>query len=414
MRKISLIIAIICLSSFVLLAQGTPAPSATPKPLPDIGITATLALGEVTAINAEQKNLILKTKDGEITIVLADTTEYQKASAEDPSNLKLVTAGTMSDIGIGDRLIASGKVADDKKSMVSRRVIVMTKADLSKRQQAETEAWTKGVNGKVATVSPTTKELTITMRGLMGERAVTVDTSNARFLRYSQGSVKFSDAMPGSFSEVKSGDQLRARGTRSEDGAHFVAEEIISGSFRTAGGAITAIDAVKNEITINDVITKKPVTISLAQATTLRKFPAEMAQTFLARQMGMMPGANGQGGQGGQRLQGVQGAQGTAPQNGGTPPAGAQGGQRPGGGGARDFDAMLERLPAITLADLKVGEAIAISSIPGSDPARVTAVKLLAGVEPFLNAPAMQMPSGGGRTASPSINIPGLDGIGAP
>ena len=83
----------------------------------------------------------------------------------------------------------------------------------------------------------------------------------------------------------------------------------------------------------------------------------------------------------------------------------------PGGG---TLDEMLERLPAITMADLKVGDAIAVSSTTGPDPGRVAAIKLLAGVEPFLNAPAMPAAQGGPRPSSPSINIPGLDGIGGP
>jgi hypothetical protein len=413
MKKLSILIAIIILSCIHLTAQT---PAASPKPLPDIGITATLALGEVTAISAERKNITVKTKDGDIVVSLSDSTEYQKASPENPTDLKLATPGTLADIGVGDRLIASGKVSDDKKSMVSRRIILMTKADLGKRQQAESEAWTKGINGKVATVNPLTKELTVTMRGMMGERTVVIsDTSNTRFLRYAHSSVKFADAVPGSFSEIKTGDQLRARGSRSDDGTHFNAAEIISGSFRTVGGVITAIDTAKNEITINDVLTKKPVTIALTEGTLLRKFPVELAQRFVAFQAmsagGQAPqGAGGTPGQGSAQRPPQPGPQGT-PVAGGTPGQ-APGGNRP-GGGARDLDAMLEKLPVITLAELKVGEAIAASSIPG-EANRVSAIKLLAGVEPFLNAPAMQMPQGGGRSASPSINIPGLDGIGSP
>jgi hypothetical protein len=416
MRKISLLIATIILSSVNFMAQT---PAATPKALPDIGITATLALGEVTTINAGQKNLILKTKDGDITITLSDATEYQKASPANPTDLKLATPGALTDIGVGDRLIASGKVADDKKSMISRRIIVMTKADLGKRQQAETEAWNSGIKGKVATVNPVTREMTVSMRGLMGERTITISAppGETRFLRYAPHSVKFSDAVAGSFSEVKTGDLLRARGTRSDDGTHFTANEIISGSFRTAGGVITAIDPAKNEITINDVVTKKPLTIALSDTSILRKFPAEMAQRYAMAQAGGMRPAG---------QQGQPGAPATPPAGGQAPPGNAQGGTpqqagqqagpgggRPGGGGGRDLDEMLERLPAITLAELKVGDAIAVSSIPGQEPNRVSAIKLLAGVEPFLNAPAMQMPQGPGR-AAPSINIPGLDGIGSP
>jgi len=47
---------------------------------------------------------------------------------------------------------------------------------------------------------------------------------------------------------------------------------------------------------------------------------------------------------------------------------------------------MLDRLPAMPLSELKRGDAIMLSSTTGSDPARVTAVMLLAGVEPLLTA----------------------------
>jgi ABC-type molybdate transport system ATPase subunit len=47
---------------------------------------------------------------------------------------------------------------------------------------------------------------------------------------------------------------------------------------------------------------------------------------------------------------------------------------------------MLERLPALPLADLKAGDQVAVSSTKGPDPARVTAVVLLAGIEPLLQS----------------------------
>jgi hypothetical protein len=409
MKKISIIII-----SLIFCAAGAraQAPAASPKPqTADIGITATFALGDVTEINADAKTLTLKTKDGDIAITLADATQYQKVSPENPSDLKLAVPAALTDISVGDRLLASGKIAVDKKTMVSRKIILMTKSDISKKQQAEGEAWAKGINGKVTAINPIAKEITVTMRGMMGERTVIInDTSKTKFSRYAPNSVKYSDAQSGNYDDVKTGDQLRARGTRSEDGTHFTADEIISGTFRTAGGVITAIDAEKNQVTINDVITKKPVTIALGESTILRKFPAQMAQMFAMRQAGgggqvTQMGQAGQGG--GQRPQGT-----ANPGNTGTPQGGAQGGGTRMGGG--NLDDMLERLPVITLADLKVGEAIAVSSTPGQDAGHVSAIKLLAGVEAFLNAPAMSMPQGGGRQSSPSINIPGLDGIGAP
>ncbi|HLM02579.1 MAG TPA: hypothetical protein VK400_16115, partial [Pyrinomonadaceae bacterium] len=98
-------------------------------------------------------------------------------------------------------------------------------------------------------------------------------------------------------------------------------------------------------------------------------------------------------------------------QGGGNTQPGGGGGQMRGGRG--EFDDMIERFPNISLADLKVGAAVAASSTNSTTPGRVTAIKLLSGVEPFFAA-AAQAPRGGNQQSSPSLNIPGLDGIGSP
>ncbi len=57
-----------------------------------------------------------------------------------------------------------------------------------------------------------------------------------------------------------------------------------------------------------------------------------------------------------------------------------------GGAGAPDLHQMLERVPALNLTELKAGDALIIASTAGSDPSRVTAITVLAGVEPILTA----------------------------
>ena len=47
---------------------------------------------------------------------------------------------------------------------------------------------------------------------------------------------------------------------------------------------------------------------------------------------------------------------------------------------------MLERLPPMKLEELKAGDAVMLSGSSGADPTRVTAINLLAGVEPLLTA----------------------------
>ena len=85
---------------------------------------------------------------------------------------------------------------------------------------------------------------------------------------------------------------------------------------------------------------------------------------------------------------------------------------RPGGGAG--LDDMLDRFPNITAADLKAGDVIAVSSSKNADLDRITAIKLLSGVEPFLRAAQMQAARQGGNQRSLDLNIPGLDGFGTP
>ena len=62
-----------------------------------------------------------------------------------------------------------------------------------------------------------------------------------------------------------------------------------------------------------------------------------------------------------------------------------------------DLQQMFERMPAITLSELKPGDAIIISSTTGSDTSKLTAITLVAGVEPLFTAAraAGQSPVGG-------------------
>jgi hypothetical protein len=57
---------------------------------------------------------------------------------------------------------------------------------------------------------------------------------------------------------------------------------------------------------------------------------------------------------------------------------------------------MLERLPSTSLADLKAGDMIVVSSTVGADPTRVTAIQLVAGVEPIVAMMARRAGGGGG------------------
>ena len=83
------------------------------------------------------------------------------------------------------------------------------------------------------------------------------------------------------------------------------------------------------------------------------------------------------------------------------------------GGGARsggDLNAMLEKMPALPLTDLKVGDQIIVSSTKGATAEQMTAITILTGVEALIAARPAAAPQGGrgGGMGAWSMDIPVL------
>ena len=49
-----------------------------------------------------------------------------------------------------------------------------------------------------------------------------------------------------------------------------------------------------------------------------------------------------------------------------------------------DLQEMFDQLPAFSLAELKTGDSVLVSSTKGADPSRVTAIAIVSGVAPLL------------------------------
>jgi hypothetical protein len=377
----------------------------------DPNIAAKHAIGEIKSIDAAAKQLIIKTDAGSmVTVSLSDKTTYKKLAPGEQS-LTSATDLTFADLAEGDRVMARGTVAADQKSVPALQIIVMTKGDLAKKQEAERAEWRRrGILGVITALKPDTKEITISNRTMAGTQAVVIPISDkTEMRRYAPDSIRFSDAKPSSFTELKVGDQLRALGDRTDDPLKFNPQKVVTGSFRTVGGVVTAIDPATGEIHIKDLEKKTPLTIVIKQDAVLRRFPSEM---------GMMGGFGRPGGQGGGApaagggAQPQQGAQ-PRPQGAGGPGGGGPGGQRPGGG--FNINDMLERLPTISIADVKVGDTIIVSSTQGADPTRLTAISLIAGADTLL---AMLAPRpAAGQAPNPAAGLGGSGisfGIGLP
>lgn len=331
-------------------------------------------LGEVMTIDAPKKQLSLKTADGKLVIVsLNDTTLYRRVP---PGEINLDKAVSISfdGIGVGDRVLARGQLDEKQQSFVARMVIVMSKSEVAEKHERDRAAWLKrGVAGVVTALNPEKKEITLRTGSGAGFNAVITAAAaeGGTFRRYAPDSVKFRDAKLSSFAELKVGDQLRALGEKSADGMRYVAEEVVSGTFRTTGGKITAVDATTGEVKITDAQTQKPLTVVVIQDSMLRRLSPELVK-FL-QQIGSRPS---------------------------TPDASKA---QPSTGDQGDLQDRVEKSSVITLADLKPGDAILISSIAGADPSRITAVLVAAGVEELVKR-QMQQP------ARPALNL----GLGLP
>lgn len=376
-------VLLVCLALSSAFAQ-----TASPAQTNDPSINANGVIGEIKVIDATAKQFIVKTDGGSlVTVTLADNTSYLRL-APGETTLNNATKVTLADLGEGDRVFARGVPSEDRKSIAPRVVIVMSKADIAKKQEAERAEWRRrGLLGIISALNPAKKEVTISTRTMAGTQPVIIPvTDKVELRRYAPDSIRFSDAKTSKFEELQVGDQLRALGERSADGNSFTAEKIVTGAFQTVAGTVTEINATTGELKINDLQTKQPLTIVIKQDAVLRRFPA---MSEFGAMMGGRGGATGTG----QPQAGGGQAQGQPSGNRQGPGAGGPGG--PGGGrqgGGFNIQEMLERLPTITVADLKVGDTIVVSSTKGADAARLTAITLVSGADTLLNMIAARQP----------------------
>ena len=379
MKKLSFI------GLFIVFALATTqALSISPQQPSDPAIKTTSVLGKVTEKNAAAGTLTVKTDAGSIVLInTSEKTTFDRMPPGETDRTKAIKT-SLTEITVGDGVYARGFVAADRKSIPAQQIIVVSQSDIAQKQEKERMEWRRrGVSGIVASTNPATKEVTITSRSLMGgPQSVVIPISDkTKVLRYPPDSIpKYSDAKRSSFEEVKVGDQLRALGNKSADGLRLTPEEVVFGTFKIAGGTVTAVDPATNMITINDLQTKKPMTIVLKADTVIRRFT------------GMMGG--GPGGPGGPPAGGTP-PQGQSGPGAGPRPGGAGPGGPPAGGGGPSMADLIERLPTIALSEIKVGDMIIMSTLPGADQNRLTAVSMVTGVEPLLTMIAQRQAAGG-------------------
>ncbi len=276
MKKAFMFLPLMAVWAASALAQGSGAPSSSQSIRP-IGVVTKLQAGSFT----------LHTDAGsDLLVVLGDGTLFLRVP---PGAMNLNAAAKISigDISSGDRVLVRGNISEDQKSVVATSVIVMTKSDLASAREAERLDWQRrGIGGTVESVSAETKELTVlvpTAPSAAGNTTHAVSIalkSDAVLLRYAPDSVKFSDAKPSSFEQIKVGDQIRALGTKSEDGGRFTAEKLVSGTFRSLGVTVISIDTESRTINLKDLPTEQSILVPTNKDSQLHRLPSSVARAL--------------------------------------------------------------------------------------------------------------------------------------
>jgi hypothetical protein len=352
-------------------------------------------LGAITSINGD--TLTVKTTQGDSRLVQVPANAILKRIEPGQTNLSAAVDMQYADLAVGDRVLVNLDPTSTAAVPAALRVVAIKAADVQKKQQQEAEAWQRGVGGLVKSVDTASGIIVVSAGGGSTAQTVTVKTTQATVLkRYAPGSVRFDEAIAAPVTAIQPGDQVRARGQKAGD--TLTADEVVSGGFRNISGTITSTDPANKTLVVKDLVTKKQVTIHMGAETQMRRLPDRMAQFIAMRLRGQAPSGVGGGANGAARPQGAAGGNGAGSGNGsggssaGNASGGWQGGQHGAGGGAGggtgDLSQALSRAPTIQLGDLQKGEAVMLVSTQGESD--VTAITVLAGVEPLLEAPASQ------------------------
>ena len=307
-------------------------------------------LGSITTIDGN--TLTVKTDAGDVHQVQVPTTATLKRVAPGQTDLTKADPLDFGSLAVGDRVLVTLDPNITSGTPQAARIIAIKQADVTKKQEAENAEWSQGVRGLVKSVDTATGVIVVTTRIGPLTKDITVNTTKATVLkRYAPGSVAFDQAQPAPISAIQPGDQLSARGTKSADGTAIAADGVITGTFRSIPGTVISIDTAASTVTVRDLSAKKtapPVTVRIAADVQLRRLDDTMATSLAARLKGNSAGGGA-------------------------------------GPGRMDLETILDRAPQIQLGALKKNDAVMI--VATEDASGLSAVKLLAGVEPLLEAP---------------------------
>jgi hypothetical protein len=206
-------------------------------------------LGTVAVLRPETGEMAIKCDNGAPLFVKLDSHTVTQKVAPGETDLKNARAIPATEIALRDRVLVTLAPG----SPLARRVVVMAASEINWKNEADRQDWVRnGISG-VGTANRGSR-LILKMRTAQGEVEVAVNTNpQTTFKRYAPDSLQFGDAVASTVAEVKAGDQLRARGKKSEDGLTLDAQSVIFGTFVTRVGTVISVNPDAREVTVKDM-----------------------------------------------------------------------------------------------------------------------------------------------------------------
>jgi hypothetical protein len=312
-------------------------------------------VGAVTDIDKANKKVMLKTDAGVVlSIQTNDDTVCLRLPAGERT-LSKATATRFDEIAINDRILAHGTRSDQTFS--AQRLIVMPVAEVARKREHDLDEWKRrGIGGIVREVNAQAGEITLELRSPNPGSRIPIETSKAEFRHYVAGSLRFEDAQRSKIDEVRVGDQLRALGDKDGDANRFVAEQIVSGAFKTIGVTVSDVDPRTGQMHATTLDQKQAITISVNKDSVLRRISPPVA-TAIAQKAKAATAKS-------------------------SPPQAAQKPVQP----VIDVQQMIDTLPAISVNDIKTGDVLAVTGAVERDDTHLVAIKVAAGVDLVLKA----------------------------
>ena len=353
-------------------------------------------IGSVRALDAQQRTLSILGDGGNEQRAVFDLETACLRAQPGAVDLKTAVAIECNQLAVGDRVLARGRLSGSV--FQARQIVVMTRADLEQRQARDRAEWRRrGTAGVVKALDATTGSITVEVRSFFRSREFLVSTAErkATFRRYPPDVTLFGDTEPSSFSAVRVGDQIQALGDWTEDRARFLAEQVVSGSFRTVLGSVERLGPEAQQLVLKTLPERskgagrkggETILIQVVPEASVRRLPAEMAARLVGRRAGDNAGSRSSAASG--RVRGTRAGEGSS---------------------ARNVGDMWDRLPTIKVGELQTGEYVAVAVAESRTPGQARATAVLGGIEPLIRE---SQPTG---DEAPAFSIEGLDlGMGQP